>query len=610
MATNAEIAASLALIAQMLELLEEDKFRIIAHVKAARAVEALPMEVGPLAAAADGKAKLMEFNGIGPRMADKIIEIEKTGKIKELEELKAKVPPGVTSLLRIPGMGPKTAACLWKEAGVVDVAGLKAAIENGKIKCVPRMGDKAIEKLKKSLELLDEGESRMRLGDAMPVAERVVAYMENVKGVTQVAYAGSLRRGKETIGDIDILVVAKDAAGATQAFCTMPGVRQITAQGETRCSVRLFSTKGTHRWVEADDSNAAAEMGPTVQVDLRVVPAGSWGAALMYFTGSKEHNVKLRERALKKGWTLTAYGLYPFDKEQDEGKAPPHERGVKPIAGKTEEEVYAKFGLPWIPPEMREDCGELDLKKVPPLVEVSDIKAELHAHTKASDGSMTIEQLVEAAKERGFHTIAVTDHSQSSAIAGGLKPDRLREHIKAVKAVGASVKGIKVLTGSEVDILVDGRLDYDDALLAELDIVVASPHGGLGQDPETATKRLVRAASHPLVHIMGHPTGRLVMRRAGMSPDMGAVIAAAKKNNVALEINAHWHRLDLRDTHVRAAVEAGCLIAINCDVHARDEFENIRYGVLTGRRGWLPKELCINCWPAEKLHKWIAGKRK
>jgi DNA polymerase (family 10) len=349
-----------------------------------------------------------------------------------------------------------------------------------------------------------------------------------------------------------------------------------------------------------------------VQVDLRVVPAESWGAALMYFTGSKEHNVKLRERALKKGWTLTAYGLYPFDKETDEGKAPPHERGVKPIAGKTEEEVYAKFGLPWMPPEMREDRGELELKPggLPPLVEIADIKAELHAHTTASDGSLSIEELVAEAKGRGFHTIAVTDHSQSSAIAGGLKPDRLREHIKAVKAVAKKSKGIRVFTGSEVDILADGRLDYDDELLAELDVVVASPHGQLSQEPEAATARLVKAVSHPLVHILGHPTGRMVMRRTGLSPDIGAVIAAAKKNNVALEINAHWHRLDLRDTHVRAAVDAGCLISINCDDHYAEDFDNLKYGVMTGKRGWLPRELCVNCWPAERLHEWIRGKRK
>ncbi|MBL8757512.1 MAG: DNA polymerase/3'-5' exonuclease PolX, partial [Phycisphaerae bacterium] len=349
----------------------------------------------------------------------------------------------------------------------------------------------------------------------------------------------------------------------------------------------------------------AASAGKSVQVDLRVVPEASWGSALMYFTGSKDHNVRLRERALKMGLTLNDYGLFP----NDDHETPPQERGIKPVASRTEQEVFKALGLPYIPPELREDRGEVALKKTPTLVEVADIRAELHAHTAASDGELSIEDLARAAMARGFHTLAVTDHSKSSVIANGLSPERLRTHAAAVRAAGKHIKGITLLAGSEVDILADGSLDYDDDLLGTLDVVVASPHTALSQAPELATRRLLRAVEHPMVHILGHPTGRLILRRSGLSPDMGAIIAAAVEHRVALEINAHWMRLDLRDTHVKAAVDAGCLIAINCDVHASSDFDNLRFGVLTGRRGWLPPEQCVNTWAADRLHEWLRSKQ-
>lgn len=279
------------------------------------------------------------------------------------------------------------------------------------------------------------------------------------------------------------------------------------------------------------------------------------------------------------------------------------------MASETEESIYAALGVPYIPPTLREDRGELTLTNTPRLIEVADIRAELHSHTVASDGEMTIEQSASIAQARGFHTLAITDHSQSSAVANGLKPDRLRQHIAAVRAANERIEGITLLTGSEVDILVDGNLDYDDDLLAELDVVVASPHAGLKAKPAQATKRLLRAIEHPLVHIIGHPTGRLIERRAGLEPAMDELIAAAIEHDVALEINAHWMRLDLRDTHVRAAVEAGCKIAINCDVHQAGDYDNLRYGVLTGQRGWLTPDRCINTWSAERLHAWLRSKR-
>jgi len=624
MSTNQALADRLAQIARIQELLGADRFRAISNERAARTIEGLSVDIATLAK--DRKA-LLEIDGIGPKIADKVIEFVETGRIAELDELAAQVPPGVIDLLNIPGLGPKTAAVLWKQGGVTDLAGLKRLIESGEILKLPRMGAKSVERLKESIALAESGSQRLALGLALPVAQRIVERLRKVKGVQQAAYAGSLRRGKETVGDIDILVAANDAdaaRAASEAFRTAPEVRQVILSGETKTSVRVAVSPDLGRWtVEGREGDAVPEeSGPTIQVDLRVVPPESWGAALMYFTGSKEHNIELRERALAMGLTLNEYGLFPEDGHEE----PPQKRGVKPVAGRTEAEVYHALGMAYIPPEMRELQGEIawaerSLKRSKPapsdgdddatagLITVGDIKAELHAHTTASDGSMSIQQLAAGAKARGYHTIAVTDHSRSSAIANGLSIERLLAHIEAVREANEQAEGITILAGSEVDILADGRLDYPDDILEKLDVVVASPHSSLSQAPEAATARLITAISNPCVHILGHPTGRLINRRAGLAPDMAKVIAAAKEHNVALEINAHWLRLDLRDTHVRAAVDAGCLIAIDCDVHAPEDFDNIVFGVLTGRRGWLPPEQCINTWPAKKLHAWLKSKR-
>ncbi len=596
MSFNDELVSRFEQMAQMLELTGANPFRVNAHARAARVIDDLTTDLESIAG--DAKA-LIAIPGIGKGIAEKIGEYARTGAIGEHLDLLAQVPPGVVRMLEVPGLGPKKVGQLWKDLGVEDIEGLKRVIEDGSILGLARMGAKTVENIRASIAFLETSGTRLHIGIAMPIAEAIVDRMEGIKGVTRVAYAGSLRRGRETIGDIDILVTTSDPDGAREAFVAMEGVTEVLAKGASKSSVRLSLGEREHsRW--GSDGGAGG-----VQVDLRVVPEASWGAALMYFSGSKEHNVRLRERAQKQGLTLNEYGLYPDDGQSE----PPQKRGIKAKAGKTEESVYTALGLVWVPPEIREDRGELALAETPRLVEVGDIRAELHAHTTASDGSMSLEELVGEAKRRKFHTIAVTDHSKNSAQAGGLDEARLREQRAQIEALRETTTGIEILCGSEVDILGDGSLDFDDEVLAGLDVVVASAHVALGQEASKATARLIRAIENPFVHIIGHPTGRLVGRRKGLEPAMDEIIACALEHDVALEINAHWMRLDLRDTHVRAAVEAGATIAIDCDDHQTADFDNLRYGVLTGRRGWLTPELCINTWPKAKLHKWLRSRR-
>jgi DNA polymerase (family X) len=599
MGVNEEVARRFEEISQMIELLGEDSFRASAHARAARNVADLPFDLSGC-----DRKRLLEIEGIGPKIADKILEYCKTGDMQEHAELRARVPPGLLEIVKIPGLGPKTARAIWEHKGVTDMAGLRRIIEDGSICDVPRMGQKLVERMKAAIALVEQGQERLWLGKALPLAEMIVERLSKVPGVRKVAWAGSLRRGRETVGDLDILVATSEPRLASEAFRALDCVQSVIAAGESRSSVRISVEAGLGRWKQKRKEDGSAPAGPTVQTDLRVVPESSWGAALLYFTGSKDHNIRLREHALRMGCTLNEYGLF----QEDEEETPPQSRGIKPIAGGSEEEVYAKLKLPYIPPEIREDRGELSLKETPRLVEVSDIKAELHAHTTASDGALSIEELAARALERGYHTIAVTDHSRSSTIAGGLTVERLLEHIENVRRADEKVKGITILAGSEVDIHVDGTLDYEEKVLRQLDIVVASPHAGLNQTPEAATARLLKAIANPHVHIMGHLTGRLINRRAGLSPDVPRLCAAAREHNVALEINAHWMRLDLRDVHVKIAVDAECLIAIDCDVHAADEFDNIRYGVLTARRGWVRPEMCINTWEAGRLREWLRAK--
>jgi len=584
MSSNTTIARLLEEMAAALTLTGANAFRVRAHERAAQIVEELGQDATSLSL-----DELMAMDGIGEGTAKKIREFAETGGIAEHAELWSDVPKGLLDVLRVPGLGPKTVKLMWEKAGVTDLASLKARLEDGSVEALPRMGAKTVANIRDALAFMAKAGGRIRIGGAMEVAETIVDHLRSLPGVARVEYAGSLRRGKETIGDVDILASGSEPKAIGDAFVAMDGVEQVLAHGASKCSVRLASG---------------------VQADLRLVDQSAFGAALMYFTGSKEHNVRLRERALATGLTLNEYGLFPEDEDED---LPPQQRGIAPVAAETEESIYAALKLSWIPPELREDRGEIDAAErgeLPELVELDDIVSELHAHTVASDGALSIAELAEEAIRRGFHTIAVTDHSRSSVQANGLSPERLVEHIEAIRAVQRDFgKRIRLLAGSEVDIHVDGTLDYDDELLEMLDLVVASPHASLRQEPAKATARLLAAVRHPLVHILGHPTGRIINGREGMSPDIAKIAEAARDHGTALEINANPFRLDLRDSHVRLAVEVGCPIAINCDVHGRNNYDLLRYGVLTARRGWLPKDLCVNAWPAKKLWTWIDGKR-
>jgi DNA polymerase (family 10) len=540
MSANAELARIFREMAVVLELTGANQFRVNAHARVARTLGELKTDI---AGTADTD-QLTAIEGIGTGTATKIIEYLRTGRVREHDELLSRIPAGLLEVLQVPGLGPKTVKLLWEQAGVTDLVTLQMKLDSGEIERLPRMGAKTVQNIKRALAFAAAAGGRARLGDALPVAETIVAHLAAVDGTQRIEYAGSLRRGAETVGNIDLVAATTD-----------PG------------SLR-----------EACD---AMDLDPPIPVNLQEVELESFEGAWHRFTGSEAHVAALRERGLR--------------------------ADASPGAG--EAEIYRALGLPWIPPELREDRGELALDAVPRLIEAADIKAELHAHTVASDGWMTIDELAQHAKGLGFHTVAVTDHSRSSAQANGLTPERLLRHIDDVRAADDRIDGIRILAGSEVDVLADGRLDYDDDLLAQLDLVVASPHSALRQEPAVATRRLVQAIRHPLVHVLGHPTGRLINRREGMHPEIAALVEAAAEHGTALEINANPYRLDLRDVHVRAAVEGGALISINTDAHGPEHFEYLRYGVLTGRRGWLTPAACINTWPPAELYRWLESKR-
>ncbi len=571
---NQTLSYLFAEMSDVLEILGVDRFRVNAFRRASRVLDGLTDDIASIGP--DIKA-LTGIEGIGKGTAQRIAEFLETGNISDREKLMSQIPEGLMELLSIPGLGPKTIGLIWKQAGVESLGDLKEQLQHDDLAELPGLGPKKLENIRKSISFAESSSDRVHLGTAMSLAHWFVSKFVEFNEVQQVEYAGSLRRGQETIGDVDLIVAAdpKSAKTISDAFKSLTPVTEVLVNGTTKTSVR--TTDG-------------------LQVDLRIVPPESYGAALMYFTGSKEHNIVMRQRAISRKMRLNEYGLL---------------KGKMTVAGRTEKEIYQALDLAPIPPELRENRGEFNLAEsdeLPHLIKLSDIRSELHAHTIASDGKWTIKELALAAAERGFHTIAVTDHSKGQAQANGLTNERLEQHISEIRQVADQLKkNITILAGSEVDILSDGKLDYPNSLLEQLDVVVASPHAALSQDPKKATTRLIQAIENPHVTILGHPTGRLLLRRKGLSPDMRQVIAAAYERGIAIEINANTWRLDLRDTHARAAIEAGVKLSINTDAHGPGDMDQLLFGVMTARRAGATKHDVINCLSREALNRWIKG---
>jgi DNA polymerase (family 10) len=574
---NLEIAGLFDEIADLLDLTGQNKFRVNAYRNAARSLRDLSADVAEIAK----QDKLTDLPGIGSGMAEHIKEYLATGKIGRREELLEQVPATLVQLLQIPGLGPKKVMAVHKQLGVKTMEDLKRVLDSGELANLPGMGAKTAERVRQGIRFIEKARTRVPLGAARPVAQALAAQVGKFPGVQQVEPAGSMRRGLETVGDVDILCIALAGSDAVDRFTKLPEVERVLAAGETKGSVLVRTAAGRD-----------------LQVDLRVVPAESFGAALCYFTGSKQHNIRMRELAIRRGWKLSEYGLFEDDKA---------------IAGKTEQQVYAKLGLAWIPPEIREDSGEIEAAangKLPNLVELDQIRGDLHVHTNASDGYNTIDEMAEAARRLGYKYLAIADHSKSSVVANGLSIDRMWKHIEEIRKTAAKIKGLDLLVSCEVDILANGSLDYPDDLLAECDFVTASLHTGFQQPREVATKRVLAAMENPYVSAIGHLTGRLIGKREPIDLDVNEIIKAAARTNTALEINAHWERLDLRDQHVRMAVDAGAMLVINTDAHSVADLGLMEYGVTTARRGWAETKDVLNTFTPAALRSWIDKKRQ
>ena len=591
MSLNHELADLFAQMAAIMEIKGENAFKAIAFSKVGRILKDMTFDVRE----AVEKGTLEEINGIGKSSHKVIEDYVRTGRSVDHDELAASVPSGLLPLMDISGLGPKTISLFWKQRGITSLEELVKALADGSLEGLKGIGEKKLESIRQGIAFQAQSAGRLGIGEALPIAAALVARLREMKEVKQAEIAGSLRRGRETIGDVDLLCSLKnDAAGeaVSAAFVKFPEVERILGQGITKASV--ITVGG-------------------LQVDLRIVPPENFGAALLYFTGSKDHNVKLRGRAQDMGLTLNEWGLYKlseYDKTQKKtGEAP----AIHAVAAKTETEVYRKLDLEFIEPELREDRGEIDAashQKLPKLIARADLRGDLHCHTNASDGIATIEQMAEAAMALGYEFLAITDHSKSQTIANGLSAERLLKHIQAIHKVGEKMKGIKLLAGCEVDILADGSLDYEDAILAELDIIVASPHVALKQDATVATDRILRAIDSPYVSIIGHPTGRLLNRREGLPLDFARIYKAAAATGTALEINAGYPRLDLNDIHARGAIDAGCLLSIDTDAHSVEGLNEIDLGLTVARRAWVTAKQVINCMSYQELLGFIGRKRK
>ena len=560
---NFEIAFAFNQIADLLEIQGANPFRVRAYRRAALNIEGLADNIETLSQ----QGGLHDIPGIGSDLASKIDEYLRTGTIEFHEQLKKEVPLGLAKIVEIPSVGPKTAKEIYDRFRIETIEDLEAICKTDKLMGVPGFKQKTVDNILRGIGLYRRRKGNYLLGRAVPLARELCKYLEGC--AERVAYAGSLRRMKEIVHDVDILAASKDPAQTIQAFLTMPYVQSVLAQGGTKASVLV-----------QDD----------LQVDLRVVDPQSWGAAMHYFTGSKAHNIRMRERAIKQGLKLNEYGLFDANEKR--------------LAGTEEEEIFEKLGLPHIPPVLREDWGEIEAAaagNLPNIVQPEDIRGDLHMHTTWSDGKYSAEEMVEASRKRGYKYIALTDHSKSLGVAGGLSDKDLMKHTEECRALDAKYPDIRVLAGTEVDIRQDGTLDYSDELLAKLDFVVASLHSGFKQDRATLTARVVRAMQNPYVRVIGHPTGRLLGDRDPYDLDLDEVMKEAARTRTCLEVNSNFHRLDLNDVHCRKAREMGVHVIISTDSHSYDDMLNLPYGVATAQRGWIEKDSVLNAKPVEEM---------
>jgi DNA polymerase (family 10) len=567
---NADVAAALSEIAELLELKGESTFRIRAYENASKTLAGLTEDVRTLAA----EERLETVKGIGRGIAERIEELLGTGRIGYLEELRTEFPPGVRALMGVPGVGPSLARRAYTELGVNSLADLRAAAEDGRLAELPGLGEKSAQNVLRALSRVSKRESRISIAKALPVVEELSDLMSSCEPLHNLMPAGSLRRWAPTIGDVDLMATSTDPSVVMDAFIGLPIVSQVLGHGPTKSTI--ITDNG-------------------LQVDLRIVEERYFGSLIQHFTGSKDHNIELREYALQRGKSLNEYGITEV------------KTGVS-NAFAEEESFYAALELDFVPPELREGHGEISAARrhqLPHLVTLHDIKGDLHMHSDWSDGALPIEDMVREAKSRGYEYVAITDHSSGAGMAGGAIPERMLAEIARIREVEKGVGGIRVLAGCELEIKRDGSLDYPDDVLERLDWVIASVHSGFNQAEEEMTARIIRAMESPHVDCIGHPTGRLIGRRAPYALDLEAVFKAAARTRTALEINSHPERLDLVDSHARRAIEHGAMLVVNTDAHAPAHLDNMRYGVAMARRGWAQTSNVLNSRPLDEVLAWI-----
>jgi len=568
---NADVAATLSEVAALLDLKNESGFKVRAYYNAARAVDGLAEEIRDVAA----RGSLKNIKGVGSSTAERIDELLQTGSMKYLESLRSEFPSGVRDLLGVPGVGPSLARRVYQELGVESVEQLREASEDGRLAALSGLGEKTAQNVLRNLSRANKRESRISLGKALPVVEELMQALENKAPLRQLTTAGSLRRWAPTIGDIDLMATSVDPDRVMEVFVSLPQVSQVLAHGSTKSAI--LTDNG-------------------LQVDLRIVPDESFGALLQHFTGSKDHNIELREYSLHRGLSLNEYGIAEVETGQRRTFDDEHA-------------FYEALEMAYIEPELRQGAGEIAAaraRSLPDLVTTRDIRGDLHAHSEWSDGSVPIESMVEAARARGYEYMAITDHSGGIGLAGGLNPERLLEQIGYIRRLDASLEGFRLLSGSEVDIKRDGSLDFPDELLAQLDWVIASVHSGFTQTREQMTDRIIRAIENPHVDAIAHPTGRLIGRREPYEVDLERVFETAARTGTALEINSFPDRLDLVDTHARRARELGVMLVVNTDAHSPLHLDNIIYGIAMARRAWVEPEGVLNTLPFSELRAQIS----